>query len=126
MMNKMFDYLNRYYLRNETRSTLGQTALEEINKQFYEAVKAGLKPAILEEISKDRRREIVDRDTIKALIRIYVVMGLVKPSPAYDRPSGKWSWIGEKNLAKYESEFEAHLLKTTKEEYEKIAVNWLA
>ena len=53
-------------------------------------------------------------------------MGLVSASPSYDRPSGSWAWIGEKNLAKYETEFEAMLLKNTREEYEKMAINWLA
>ena len=31
MLDKMFDYLNRYFLKNQSMSTLGQSALKSFN-----------------------------------------------------------------------------------------------
>lgn len=35
LMDKMFDYLNRYYLKNQSMTSLGQTALRMFNDEFY-------------------------------------------------------------------------------------------
>lgn len=54
LLDKMFDYLNRYFLKNQSMKSLGQTALMKFNELFYERVKGELREVVLEQISKDR------------------------------------------------------------------------
>lgn len=39
LLDKMFDYLNRYFLKNQSMKSLGQTALFKFNELFYERIK---------------------------------------------------------------------------------------
>lgn len=42
LMDRMFDYLNRYYLKNQSLKLLGQTAMDFFKKELYEAIKGPL------------------------------------------------------------------------------------
>ena len=35
LLDRMFDYLNRYYLKNQSMKTLGVTALDFFNSNFH-------------------------------------------------------------------------------------------
>lgn len=48
LLDKMFDYLNRYFLKNQSMKSLGQTALVKYNELFYERIKVDLREVILD------------------------------------------------------------------------------
>jgi len=48
LLDKMFDYLNRYFLKNQSMKSLGQTALVKYNELFYERIKVELREVILD------------------------------------------------------------------------------
>ena len=122
-LERMFTYLNRYYLKNQSMKSLGQHALQHFNDIYFSAIKDDLLKAVLDEISKDRNNEIVERPTLKKAIKCYVDMGLHGAAP--DKTAdGAYYWTGDKNLAFYEREFEAPFLTKTKEEFEKKANLW--
>ena len=112
LLDKMFDYLNRYFLKNQSMKSLGQTALMKFNELFYEKVKTELREVILEQISKDRNNQIVDRSIVKKAIQCYVDMGLNGAKPM--KIDAGFIWQGDKNLVTYEQEFEIHLLSQSK------------
>ena len=100
LLDKMFDYLNRYFLKNQSMKSLGQTALVKFNELFYERIKTDLRDVILEQISKDRNNEIIDKDVLKKSIQCYVDMGLNGAKPM--KTNSGFVWQGDKNLTTYE------------------------
>ncbi len=68
LLDKMFDYLNRYFLRNQSMSSLGQTALKKFNELFYPEIKKTLRELLMQHISKDRNGESVKREVLKKVI----------------------------------------------------------
>jgi Cullin family len=65
LLDRMFDYLNRYYLKNLSLKMLGVTALEIFNSHFYEGVKETFRNQVLLNFTKDRNGDIVDRDLMR-------------------------------------------------------------
>lgn len=124
LLNRMFDYLNRYYLKNQSMNSLGVTSLKHFVSHFYERVKQDLLKALLEELTKDRNGEIINQDCIKAAIKTYVDMGLQSSVP--DRVQGVFMWTGDKNLQHYEKEFEEPFLQKVNTEYEQRANLWIS
>jgi phosphomevalonate kinase len=61
-MKKMFDYLDRYYLKNgnERCHNLVDNALFQFKERIFDKKKVEFVNAILQEIHKDRENEIVD------------------------------------------------------------------
>lgn len=53
-MDRMFDYLNRYYLTNQQLKYLGETSMDLFKSKFYEQVKDPLRNATLEAFRQDR------------------------------------------------------------------------
>ncbi len=68
LLDKMFDYLNRYFLKNQSMSSLGQTALKKFNELFYPKIKETLRELLMQNISKDRNGETVKRQVLKKVI----------------------------------------------------------
>ena len=64
-LNKIFSYLDRFYLKNAGDSNLNQTSLYMFKKAIFETRGAELKNALLEEIRKDRENEMTDLDLIR-------------------------------------------------------------
>ena len=56
-MEKMFEYLNRFYLKNLQRALLGEQNLRQFKEGLFDAFKKEFLHAILEHISSDRKRE---------------------------------------------------------------------
>jgi len=54
---------------------LTKTALNIFHKHVFKVHLKNLTDAILTEIEKDRKEEIVDRDLIKTAISQYIIMG---------------------------------------------------
>jgi len=122
-MDRMFDYLNRYYLTNLSLKYLGETAMELFKTKFYEKVKDNLRHAILDAFRQDRNQNEQDKQLLKKVITCYVHMGLAAAKP--QRAQDKFYWSGSTNLTFYEQEFEATFLTASKEEYDKKAANWI-
>ena len=64
-LNKIFSYLDRFYLKNAGDQNLNQTSLYMFKKFVFETRVNELKNALLEEIRKDRENEMTDLDLIR-------------------------------------------------------------
>lgn len=84
-----------------------------------------LRRQILMEIQKDRDNDLVDKDLIKDAIQQFLYMGFEKLAEIR-KPQGSHTiqWFGEKNLEKYDTEFEKYLKESTTEFYRKSAELW--
>jgi hypothetical protein len=126
-MKKLFDYLDRYYLKNgsERCQNLVETALNQFRENVFNHRLNDLRRAILEEIKKDRENEITDKDLIKEGVNQFIYMGYEKKTILKKlEGSGALVWVGEKNLLKYDNEFEAHLKSNTTEYFRKKSELW--
>jgi len=79
-MKKMFEYLDRYYLKNgaEKCQNLTETALNHFKEKIFKNRMVDLRRCIMQEIKKDRENEIVDQDLIKESINQFIYMGFEK------------------------------------------------
>jgi len=121
----MFDYLDRYYLKNgaERCLNLTETALSQFKEKIFKPRINELRSAILEEIQRDRENEIVDKELIKEAVWQFIYMGFEKKTMIKKIDGGGgFTWMGEKNLLIYDQDFENHLRQSTTEFYRKKAV----
>ena len=79
MMDRSFEYLNRYYLKNNSLQLIAEKCMELFNNQVFNRKKEAITSAILEQIKKDRAGDAVDKEVIKRSIQVFVDIGLVKP-----------------------------------------------
>ena len=120
--HRMFDYLDRYFLKNHNLALLGENSLKRFKEKVHDAYKAQILAAVIDQIKKDRNGDDVNIDNIKIATQAYVDMGLDKPK-TQKIPSGI-VWQGDKNLYVYEQEFEIHLINSTQDDYERKANLW--
>lgn len=84
LMDRMFDYLNRYYLKNQSLKTLGVTSLDLFNKNFYEQIKQSFQSELLMTFTKDRNGDVVDRNVMTRAVNCYFYQGLIAAEPQKD------------------------------------------
>ncbi len=99
-MRKIFDYLDRYHLKNKGGRNLTESCLDLYRKQIFDESMSQIRRSIFDEIAKDREYEIVDKELIKAAIQQFIFMGFSK-QPAIKKIEGSNNplrWTGEKNL----------------------------
>lgn len=68
MMDRSFEYLNRYYLRNNQLQLVGEKCMSLFNDTIFSERKADFTRAILEQISNDRKGEMIQKDVVKKCI----------------------------------------------------------
>lgn len=124
LLDRMFDYLNRYYLKNQSLKPLGVTALDSFNNLLFNQVKDSFRDEVLKTFTKDRNGDIVDRGLMGRAVNCYVMQGLINATPKKD-PSG-FLWDGQRSITKYENEFERPFLDKLREEYETKAKIWIS
>lgn len=114
MMDRSFDYLNRYYLKNSELKMVGETCSHMFHEQIYSNDrKRTITEAILDQISNDRQGNAINKDIVKKNIQVFVDLGLIKPKPMRDAKQNVFYWAGDRNLSVYDDFFEVQFLKQT-------------
>ncbi len=72
LLDRMFDYLNRYYLKNQSLKMLGVTALELFNQIFYNEVKDSFRTEVLLNFTKDRNGDVINKDLLRDAVQCFV------------------------------------------------------
>ena len=90
-LDRCFDYLNRYFLKNGNLPMVGQRCLEIFKAKVFNKLKRKITEAILVEIKKNRNDEQVNMEVVKKSIAIFVDIGLVLPKPMRTR-DGVFLW----------------------------------
>ena len=115
MMDRSFEYLNRYYLKNNQLQLIGEKCLAMFKENIFNDAKDRITGAILSQISLQREGNAVQREYLKKAIQVYVDMGLVKPKPMRT-PQGVFLWQGDRSLSCYDDYFEQKFLANTQQE----------
>ena len=118
----MFDYLDRYFLKNNNLPLLGENSMRRFREQVHDAHKRQILDAVLDQIRRDRDGEEINVENLKVALQAYVNMGLEKPR-TQKIPTGV-VWQGDKNLYVYETEFEGPFLTRSQVEFERKANLW--
>ena len=66
---KIFEYLDRGYIKHQSQVVLSDLALHIYKRNIFEGKKAQLRAAILDQIQKDRNDELVDKELIKRAVQ---------------------------------------------------------
>ena len=73
LMEKMFNYLNRFYVNNNFGGKkLSVTALDIFQKYFYSEVKDALRTELFLNFTKDRNGEKVEKELIRDALTCFV------------------------------------------------------
>ena len=67
-IDRAFDYLNRYFLRNSNMPLVGHRCLQIFKDEVYNEMKEHIKEAILEQITRDRNHEQIQKEIVKKSI----------------------------------------------------------
>ncbi len=123
-MRKMFNYLDRYYLKNSSLQSLAMAALCYFRDLCFNDIQEKVKNALIEQITKDRNGEYVDWDLLKRAIAVYVQLGFINAEIV--KQDDDYVWKGDKNLSIYEQHFEKPLLHNTEYEYRNKSTGWMS
>ena len=73
---KIFEYLDRFYVPKKNLPTTKLVGYEKWREIIFQGKESGVQEAVLDLIFKDREGEVVDREQLKTVIRIWVDCGL--------------------------------------------------
>ena len=122
LLCRMFEYLNKYYIKLKSLPELGEKCMTSYKTLYFEGQKNEIREAVLLQITKDRKRQIVDKETLKMALKYYSIMGLKQPNPK-KVPTG-FEWLGSRDIQLYQAEFEAEYLRHSKSHFEAQANEW--
>ena len=115
-MSKVMNYLDRFHLKNAGDQSLTQTSLQIFRQLIYKKWMYKLRESIVDQIRKDREGELVDNNQIRDAIQQFIFMGFdQKVQIKKFEGSSDLHWVGDKNLARYDDEFEDYFKQTSKE-----------
>ena len=84
---QIFTYLDRFYAPKKNLPTTKLVAYQKWCEIVFQGIESGVREAVLDLIYRDREGEVVDRDQLQTVIRIWVACGLkqVKAPTADDK-----------------------------------------
>jgi cullin 1 len=126
-MSKMFNYLDRYYLKFSNMDSTILTSIKLFKSTIFDTIKHDLVETVLEEIRKWRDSEDVEWDVLHLVIESFITIGITKNAKIEKGTAGEGSlkWGGEQNLNEYDGLFEKTFIKHTRTYYHAQAENWL-
>ena len=81
-----------------------------------QSTKDSMRNEILNEFTKDRNKNVVDKPLVQKVVRLYVHLGIKEASPT--KSDSGFSWSGKPDLEFYRTQFEKPFLQRTITEYD--------
>ncbi|WOG83765.1 hypothetical protein DCAR_0102943 [Daucus carota subsp. sativus] len=106
-LSRFFEYLDRYFVTQNSLSSLNKAGLICFRDMVYEEVKFKARDAVITLINKEREGEQIDRALLKNIIDVIIRVGMGKNES-------------------YEKDFEAFMLDNSSSYYSRKASNWIA
>jgi len=96
-MSKMFNYLDRYYLKFSNMDSTVLTGIKLFKQKVFDQLKQELVEAVLEEIRKWRQGDDVDWNVLHLVIESFITIGITKNAKIEKGTLGEGSlkWGGE-------------------------------
>ena len=74
-MKRFFTYLDRYYVKHHSHSSLQRVGIESFKKEVYNHIRENVVTAMLASIEKERNGEEVDHQQLKRCVAVFETMG---------------------------------------------------
>ena len=74
-MKRFFTYLDRYYVKHHSHSSLQRVGVESFKKEVYNHIRENVVTAMLASIEKERNGEEVDHQQLKRCVAVFETMG---------------------------------------------------
>ena len=97
MMNRLFTYLDRFYMKVNVKKTLSQIEMEIYKTIFFEHIKKNVYIEIYKLINDERKGNKELRPKIKKILNIIKCFEFDKPKIIKDEKSNQIQWIDEGN-----------------------------
>lgn len=104
-VTRTFSYIDRYYVKRHEEPTLENAGYMCFKKEVFDSIAPDVRRAALRIVKRERDGETVDRALLKAVLGIFVEMGMGK-------------------LDVYTQEWEAPFLEATAEFYRRTSAKW--
>ena len=105
-LKRFFTYLDRHYVKRHSVPTLEQAGFRCFRALIYEECKVDTTAAILSLIQDERDGKIIDKPSVKSIVKLYEHMGM-------------------SSLEAYNVDLEVALLESTREYYAKKRQDWI-
>ena len=92
-MNRIFTYLDRFFVRSKGKNTLAKEAIEIYHHEFFDELKNNLFKELGKLIEDDRNKNIESRPKIIAILKIVDDLDLT--APRISKENNKISWSAE-------------------------------
>lgn len=109
-MTKVFNYIDRYFLKFSNTPSTVQCALQEFKDSIFTKFKEILSESVLEQFNWWREGEDVNWRNIHAVIETFITIGITKNATIGNNIDGSIKWSGEQNLNDYDNGFEKYFL----------------
>ena len=90
-MKRIFEYLDRNYLKNEIKKTLFQISMNLYKEHFFDKIQSNIYIALNKLIKEDRNGNMEPRPKIKAILKVLYDMDLQTPIMIREKESLIWS-----------------------------------
>ena len=90
-MKRIFEYLDRNYLKNEIKKTLFQISMNLYKEHFFDKIQSNIYIALNKLIKEDRNGNMEPRPKIKAILKVLYDMDLQTPIMNREKESLIWS-----------------------------------
>lgn len=104
-VTRTFSYIDRYYVKRYEEPTLQNAGYMVFKKEVFDCIVSDVRKAALDIVRRERDGEAVDRSLLKAVLAIFVEMGMGK-------------------LDVYTTEWEIPFLEDTAEFYRRTSAKW--
>lgn len=105
-MTKVFNYIDRYFLKFSNTPSTVQCALQEFKDNVFVRFKEVLIESVLEQFKQWREGVDVNWRNIHAVIETFITIGITKNATIGANPDSSLKWTGEQNLNEYDTIFE--------------------
>ena len=90
-MKRIFEYLDRNYLKNQIKKTLFQISMNLYKEHFFDKIQSNIYIALNKLIKEDRNGNMEPRPKIKAILKVLYDMDLQTPIMIREKESLIWS-----------------------------------
>lgn len=129
-MQRVFQYLDRFYTKNNKEQALFEAALNIFNETVYENAKENIISAMVNEITNERNGQAVDQGVLRQITELLCTVDgkqakIDKIPKVKDgwRDKLVWQYIPG---SIYKTDFETRLIAATSDYYKSKAAGWLA
>jgi len=123
---QIFLYLDRFYTPKKNLPTTLLVGYQKWREIIFQGKESGVQEAVLDLIYKDRQGEVVDRDQLQTVIRIWVDCGLKQDTSRASANNASQN-TGRREITSYEmyeKDFEDPFLQQTRDYYEAKSNQW--